>query len=172
MHLQQMLFADKIIKTVLKETAKIVAIDTDALWVETIQRSVCGSCVAQKGCGQTLLNRLGAKPVYLRVLLDGRDASNYQIGQRINIGIPDDVVVKSSLLAYLLPLAGSLVFAAVVHTFYDEEWITLLSMLLGLSLGSFIVNYCTKRYRNDQRYQPVILDEKGISNDNVKHLYP
>ena len=42
----------------LTETGRVVAVDGDRLWVETIRKSTCGSCAAQKGCGHGLLNRI------------------------------------------------------------------------------------------------------------------
>ena len=43
----------------LLETGRVVAVDADSVWVETIRRTTCGSCAVQKGCGHGLLNQLG-----------------------------------------------------------------------------------------------------------------
>ena len=45
------------------ETGRVVAVEAneEALWVETIRQSTCGSCAANKGCGHGLLNR--ANPI-------------------------------------------------------------------------------------------------------------
>jgi sigma-E factor negative regulatory protein RseC len=143
----------------LKETGRVMAVDADALWVETIQRSSCGSCVAQKGCGQTLLTRLGVKPIYLRVLLEDRRAENYHIDDDVEIGVPDDIVVNGSLLVYLLPLLLMLVFSGSAHNIFSSEGLTILAAVLGFVMGSLVVRYHAKYYLNDSRHQAVIIDE-------------
>ncbi|MGH1485891.1 MAG: SoxR reducing system RseC family protein [Cellvibrionaceae bacterium] len=141
----------------IKEAGRIVAVDTDAVWVETIQKSTCGSCVAQKGCGQSLLSRIGIQPSYIRVLLEGRSPDNYKVNDNIVLGIPDDIVVKASIFIYLLPLILILVFAGVAHTYFVQESTVVLSGLIGFILGGFIVRLHSNYYRNDKRYQPIIV---------------
>jgi sigma-E factor negative regulatory protein RseC len=146
----------------LKETGKVAAIDSDALWIEAIQKSTCGSCVAQKGCGQTLMSRLGVKPVYIRVLLNGREADDYRVGQSIDIAIADDVVVKTALFTYFSPVICSLVFASVAYSLHGGELTTLLSAIVGLVTGMFAVRIYAKRHHDDPRYQPVIIGENTL----------
>ncbi len=52
------------------ETGTVVAIESDSLWVETIQKTACEACVAQKGCGTRVLSKLTGKTNRIRVLLD------------------------------------------------------------------------------------------------------
>lgn len=40
---------------VLYETGRVVAVDGDGLWLETLKKSTCGQCSARAGCGQQLL---------------------------------------------------------------------------------------------------------------------
>ena len=86
------------------ERARVISASDSALWVEAIQRSSCGVCVAQKGCGQRLLARLSGKAIRLRVLPGERPVSSFQPGETVEIGIPEQVVVGGSLLIYALPL--------------------------------------------------------------------
>ena len=62
------------------ETGRIVAIEPEGVWVETIQKSACGSCKAEKGCGQSLINKWDGHTAYIWVLLEGRNPENYQLG--------------------------------------------------------------------------------------------
>jgi sigma-E factor negative regulatory protein RseC len=142
----------------LKETGRVVAIEDTALWVETIQRSTCGTCAAQKGCGQTLLQSLGAKPVHLKVLLNGRNASDYQLNDQVNIVIPNDVVVKNSLLIYLFPLVLLLVISGIAHTYFANELVSIGFGLAGLFLGGLVIRWYTNVHRDDLRQHPVLLD--------------
>src|SRR3954464_12200674 len=97
------------------ETGRIVAVEPSGLWVETIQRSACGSCQAQKGCGHSALAKLGASASYLWVLLEGRDSSRYQIGAEVKIGVPEDVIAKGSLFIYMVPLIAMMTATFIAH---------------------------------------------------------
>ncbi len=88
----------------IKETVKILAIDGGHLWVEGVQRSACHTCSAQQGCGQSVLAKFTAKPVRLPIALDGRSADSFYVGQDVTIGIANHVVVRGSVLIYVLPL--------------------------------------------------------------------
>ena len=89
------------------ETGTIVAIESDSLWVETIQKSACDACVAEKGCGQKFLSKLAGKTTSIRVLLNGESRKDFSLGQSVTIGIPEDQHVLASLLVYLLPIVGA-----------------------------------------------------------------
>ena len=140
------------------ETGKIVSIEPEGVWVETIQRSVCGTCKAEKGCGQSLMAKWGAQASYIWVLLEGRSPNDYSIGDEIQIGIPEDVVVKASLLAYIMPLVLMLVLTITAHYFFSHEGVTALGALCGLLLGGFVLRWHAQRSRYDPRLQPVLVD--------------
>ena len=57
----------------LKESGKVVSIEDDGLWVETIQQSTCGSCRAKKGCGQQLLSKIGVHSANIKAVFDKND---------------------------------------------------------------------------------------------------
>ena len=146
----------------LKEQARIVAIDNEAVWVETIQLSTCGSCAAKKGCGQSLLASMGAKPNYLRVLLTAGDANDYQLDQSVTIGLPENIVVNTSLLLYLLPLCLMLANSAFAHSYYESEALTIAMAVAGLVLGGMAIRFHSYKYQYDPRFQPVIVDREEI----------
>ena len=142
------------------ETGKIVAIEAEGVWVETIQRSVCGSCKAEKGCGQSLMAKWGASPSYIWVLLEGRDPANYQLGDEIQLGIAEDVVVKASLLAYVMPLLLLVAGTLVGQWLFGSEAAVALGALLGLVAGGLILYWHSRYSRYDSRLQPVLVDER------------
>lgn len=141
------------------EAGRIVAIDSECLWVETIQRSTCQSCSAEKGCGQSLVAKWGGKTSFIRVLLEGRDASRYQLHDEVTIGIPDAVVANGSLLVYLTPLVGMMVALFTAEWFSLPEGGVIALSALGLLSGGLLVRWHSHRHRNDRRVQPVLLDD-------------
>lgn len=140
------------------ETGRVVAIDAECLWVETIQRSTCQSCSAEKGCGQSLIAKWDGKTSFIRVLLEGRDPGQYQLHDEITIGIPDAVVANGSLLVYLTPLVSMVaaLFAAELLRLAEGGVIALTA--LGLVTGGLLVRWHSHRHRNDRRVQPILLD--------------
>ncbi len=142
----------------LEESGRIVAVEDDCLWVETIQKTACGTCEAEKGCGTSVLGKYLSKTNFIRVLLEGRDCSNYRIGDTVKIGIAEDVVVKASLFIYLLPMIGLIGGAIIGDSLYGSDTSTLFGAILGLILGGGVVRVHAVSHRNDRRVQPVLLD--------------
>lgn len=141
------------------ETGRVVAVEPDSLWVETIQRSTCNSCRAEQGCGQSMMAKLSGHSSYLRVLLQGRDAAQYHLGDEVQVGVPEAVVANGSLFAYLLPLIIMLVCSGITHRLVGHEGFTILAAFAGLIAGGLLVRWRAYRTRNDSNLQPVLVDE-------------
>ena len=107
------------------ETGTVVAVEADSLWVETIQRSTCEACAAEKGCGQRVLSKLTGKTNRIRVLFGAQSPKKVSPGQSVTIGIPEDVIVSGSILVYLLPVVAAVIGAWLLGSQNDA---------LGLSL--------------------------------------
>jgi sigma-E factor negative regulatory protein RseC len=137
------------------ETGKVVAVESDGLWVETIQKSACEACVAEKGCGQKFLSKLAGKTTSIRVLLNNHSRQHFSVGQSVTIGIPEDVIVLASLLVYLLPIFGAVAGAALVG---GGDLQSIAGAFGGLLLGGWLVRLHSKKSRNDLRYNPVLVD--------------
>lgn len=140
------------------ETGRIVAIEPRGLWVETIQRSACGSCQAQKGCGHSALAKFGASASRLWVLLEGRDVNCFSLGDEVQIGVPEEVIAGGSLFVYILPLLTMIAAMLVAHSSQLSDGLTAICALLGLLVGAAIVRWCSHLIRFDSRLQPVLVD--------------
>lgn len=140
------------------EIGRIVAIDQECLWVETIQRSTCQSCSAEKGCGQSLVAKWGGKTSFIRVLLEGRDSTRYQLHDEVTIGIPDAVVANGSLLVYMTPLLAMVAALFAADGLGLPEGGVIALALLGLVAGGLLVRWHSYCHRNDRRVQPILLD--------------
>lgn len=142
------------------ETGKVVSVEPEGLWVETISRSVCGSCKAEKGCGQSLMAKWAGHTSYIWVLLEGRDPTNYHQGDSVNIGVPEEVVAKGSLFIYSIPLITLLMFTFIANKLFSNEPLIVLSGLVGLCVGGLLVRWHAERNRFNPNLQPVIVDER------------
>jgi sigma-E factor negative regulatory protein RseC len=141
------------------ESGTVVQVDSDSLLVETIQTSTCDTCVAEKGCGQRVLSKLTGKTNRIRVLLDSQSPRDISPGQLVTIGIPEDVIVKGSLLVYLVPVVSSVIGAWLAGP--QGELQSMLGAFCGLLLGGSLVNLQSQKLRNDLRLNPVLLSGRG-----------
>lgn len=142
----------------IEESVKILGIENNYLWVEGIQRSACHTCSARQGCGQSLLAKWAAQPVRLRVSLDGRDASTFEVGQDVTIGIAEHVMVRGSLLIYLLPLILLLLGVWAGERVFDNELGAMVCGLLALLGGGFLTGKLANATTHGSKLQAHLLD--------------
>ena len=144
----------------LEETAQVVRIDGDDVWVETQRQSTCGSCAAEKGCGTaTLAKVLGQRRTLVRVL----SRLPLEVGDRVVIGIREKALVRGSLAVYAVPillllLGGFIGELGAQHFLWDNA--ELASVLLGISglvAGLFWLRKFTRKIEYDNNYQPLVL---------------
>lgn len=140
------------------ESARVIAVEQDYLWVEAISRSACGNCQARAGCGQSLLSRWAEKTSYLKVSLGNRDPASFAVNDRVLLGIPEKVIVKSSLMLYCLPLVLLLAGALVGEWTGAGEAASIAGALLGLVSGGLLVKTYSLFAARFSDLQPVILD--------------
>lgn len=136
----------------LEETARVVDVKDGMLLAETESRSGCSHCSANNCTTSVVAKLFGVKRNRLVVenRLDARP------GDRVVIGIPDALLVRASLLAYLLPLLSMLGAAAAGEAVgLPANWMSLLA-LCGLAMGFFMVHRATRGWTS-QRYKPQLL---------------
>ncbi|MEX1667610.1 SoxR reducing system RseC family protein [Zhongshania guokunii] len=145
----------------ISETGRVVGIDQDALWVETIQRSTCSSCSAQKGCGQGLMNKaLDGRRNQLRVKLGGQSADDFQLDDQLEIGIPERALVGGAMVVYLLPLFTMLAAMAGVSHYFVGDVAAAIGALLGFVAGMVLLGLHARLISDNPAYQPQILAKK------------
>lgn len=137
----------------IEEKGKVVAVKGDLAWVETLRQSACDSCSAKSGCGHSALAKLGQKTNHLEASCD----LDVMVGDQVVVGVPEDVMVKSSILAYLMPLITMIGFALMADAYFSNEGITALFAIAGLAAGFMLLRWHFRRNQHDQRYQPVVL---------------
>ncbi|NHZ69828.1 MAG: Fis family transcriptional regulator [Thermotogales bacterium] len=148
----------------LEETAQVVRIDDDEVWVETQRRSTCASCAAEKGCGTaTLAKVLGRRRTLVRVLSD----QPLRVGDQVVIGIREQALVRYAVPVLLLLLGGFVGELGAQHFLWDNAEIA--SMVLGISgliAGLFWLRRFTRQIEYDDKYQPLVL--RKLANDAAK----
>ncbi|MEQ9465502.1 MAG: SoxR reducing system RseC family protein [Haliea sp.] len=146
------------------ETGRIVAIDTDSLWVETIRKSTCGACSAQKGCGHGLLNRIrDGQRGLVRVLPGAYALADCRIDDEVSISLPDEVVLRGSLIVYMLPLVTMLAGAVAGSHWlsWSQDLAAIAGAAAGFAVGVALVRWHAWRHRDDVSLQPVLAAPPG-----------
>jgi sigma-E factor negative regulatory protein RseC len=136
------------------ESATLVAIESDAVWVDAVQKSACESCVAKKGCGTRVLAKLTGKTNRIRVLAGTDQLQGLAVGDKVTIGIPEDVLVTSALLVYILPLLLSLLGLWLVAS--PSDVVSAFAAVVGLLLGATLVSLYSYKTRHNPRINPIL----------------
>lgn len=141
------------------EMGRIVAVETDSVWVETIRTSTCGACSAQKGCGHGLLNRIrDGQRGLVRVLPGPFSLADCQINDEVSISLPDEVILRGSLIVYMLPLLTMLVGAVAGSRLlpWAPDPSAVLGAVVGFAAGVALVRWHAWQHRHDTRLQPIL----------------
>lgn len=157
------------------EKARVISIepssaaDNGALWVEVFQQSTCGSCEAKGACGQGVLSRWLSRGSHsIRVLCDKGQADFFTVGQWVDIAVPDGVVLKASLIAYLLPLfsliGGAILFDSVLQSGQSGgDFFALMGGIVGFVAGLAWVRRYESKHLDSRQNQPQLL---GLSKNH------
>jgi len=154
----------------LTETGRIVAIQADGVWVETIRSSTCGACSLQKGCGHGLLSRIGeGRRGYIKVLPGALSLSDCSVNDRVRISIPEEVILRGSAVVYMVPLSCMLLGAGLSAGLWPggTDLAAMVGALVGLGTGLVLVRWHAWRHRYDSSLQPTLLDVEPRSPDGV-----
>ena len=157
----------------IEEQAQVVEIEGDKLILQAQTQSSCGNCAASKGCGTSLLSKvIGRK--FTRFQVDNN--VNAQLGDTVVVGIPEDALLKGSLVMYVIPIISMLVFALLSDAMFSAKFLeamsseatasdsaqfrdlmVALSAILGLGFGAFLAKRYFQRQSSVQHFSPVIL---------------
>lgn len=149
------------------ESGRVVGIEDKALWVETIRRSTCGSCAAQKGCGQGLMNKFtDGRRNQLRVLLGSQSADAFHLDDEVEISIPERALIAGAMTVYLLPLFSMIAGMALASQYAPSDAIAALGALLGFVGGMVLVRLHAMYIHNKPAFQASVVAkyEPGLIN--------
>jgi len=94
----------------LTERGRVVALEGDVAWVETLRSSACGQCAARAGCGHDLVNRASAGAS--RALVRARRAPEFHghlaIYDSVTLALPERNFLAAASLLYAGPIGLAL----------------------------------------------------------------
>ena len=136
----------------IEATVTVVRLDGRTTWVEAETHSACGHCGSAVSCGTGLLAGLFSRRRRL-IAVDGEGP--YRVGERLVVGVSDELLRRASLAAYLLPLLSMTVLAALVDAAGAGDAGAALGAVAGLAIGILTVAWHTRR--SSDSYRPRVL---------------
>ncbi len=140
----------------IEQTVKIVAIEGDQAWIESLSLHGCARCEAGEGCGGGIFAKLFSNKQF-RMKID--NTLSLQQGDKVVIGIQDSAVTNASFISYILPLLG-LIVGALLGSLFDpigsESW-TLVGAVLGISISFLMSKLSLNSDSFKARYTPTMI---------------
>lgn len=142
----------------IKESGRVVAVEQNHIWLETIQRSTCGSCAGESTCGQNVLQRWMSRSRLLKVGLENNESAHIKVNDVVTIGVPENLVVVNSLVLYCLPVIGLITGAGIANATIGGDGASVVGAIVGLCAGGLLVRAFSWMRRNNPNNQPVLVD--------------
>jgi sigma-E factor negative regulatory protein RseC len=138
------------------ETGTVVEIRGDLALVRTERGSAC------EGCGSAGFCHLSEENDECTV--EAENLCHAQTGQKVRVAVPTASFLKGTFFLYLFPLIGLFagmtagVFFSKLYFKGSEELFAALGSLLGLFLFFLLQRLINKRFEQDRRYLPVVVE--------------
>ena len=143
----------------IEEQAQVIEMSGDQLVLQAQTKSSCGSCAASKGCGTSVLAKVVGRK-FTRFHAD--NSVDAEVGDTVIVGISEDALLRGSLVMYIIPIMGMLIFALVSEQLVDlaaenRDLLIAGSGIMGLVSGSLLSRWYFQRRDNVHRFRPVVL---------------
>ncbi len=153
----------------LEQLATVVAVRGNQLVLETQAQSSCQSCSVNKGCGTSLLSKVVGQKVIHFELENTLDA---RTGEQVVLGLPENAVVRGSLLIYIVPVLVLMLAAFAGDALLALDAASRDLKIAGFSLsamavGIFISRSLFRRADSMHNYMPVLLRKEIVLRSEV-----
>ena len=138
----------------LEERGQVIAVEQGAVRVRVNRQSACGSCQAKVACGQGLMQAMQSEYCHeVRAITD----LHLQEGDFVVIGVSEDLLLRSALMVYLLPLLALIAGAVLGQQIgLTEGWSILLASVAFAASGFYLYRF-NERNTNNTDLIPVVL---------------
>lgn len=116
----------------IETTARVVSADNGTILVEPSNESGCGGCKSRSVCG---VSGLGKYFSGNRKAIEVQCDAGVRVGDELQLSMSEGDMLKSGLLAYLLPSVLALIGAAVGATLGMGDAGAVLGAAVGIAVG-------------------------------------
>jgi sigma-E factor negative regulatory protein RseC len=117
-------------RTTVEGIALVVAADRSVAWLEPEQTTSCGACHSVSVCGV----KSGHSRLVARRFKIAND-HDLKVGDRVVVGVSDNVLLKGSLAAYAMPLVTLVAGGLYGQSVFGGDGGAAIGALTGLALG-------------------------------------
>lgn len=145
----------------IEELAIVAKIENNEVWVETRATKGCSGCLQKNGCSTSVLDKLiRKKAVAVDCDID------LKAGDEVLVGIEEGVLIRASLLLYLLPLlamvlGGGLAQGLIAPDYGEADLIVAGVALSSLGLTLWLINKLQRSFFFPYFARPVVLKKIG-----------
>lgn len=135
--------------------------------VLTRRRASCARCSAAQGCGRAALAQWFGATIPVEV----RDPLGVSPGERVIVGLDEQVLLRASLAVYGVPLGAMLMLALAAELFIGNEVITVVAAVAGFAAGLIQARLWAHRPDQARQLRPVIL-RRASAHERTLHPWP
>ena len=153
----------------IEKTAVVISTNQGSAWVKAEGIESCGSCSSSGACSsKSIFSKNDESSERMRVA----NPFHAQPGDHVIVGLPSDGLLKSSLLAYLLPLMSLIVFSMLGSEVFlflggNAELGATLMGVAGLFVGLRFSDTLVQCSDLKEKLHPVILRKNDLSEEQV-----
>lgn len=141
----------------LETRAIVVHVQGNEALVEAKGGGGCGNCDSEKGCGSGKLSQMFcSKPRQFKV----HNEADARVGDEVQITLPDGVLLRSSIIMYVMPLAlllsGGMLGSHWASDTTSRDIYASIGSLLGLIGGFLLARWISKRQLVAAVARPII----------------
>jgi sigma-E factor negative regulatory protein RseC len=139
------------------EHGRVVALEPQGVWVETVRSSACGRCAAKAGCGHGVLAQVLARGKGLIRARAGQVAlESLTLGDVVEIQLPESVLTGGALAVYGLPLVVGLCLSWLGS--HQSELMAITGFAGGLLAGFLLVRLALRHWYFSTSLEPTVED--------------
>jgi len=153
----------------IEEQAQVIEVRGNQLILQAQTQSSCSSCAVNQSCGTSVLSKVVGKKF---TQLQAENTIGAKVGDTVIVGIAEDALLKGSLVMYVIPIIGMLVFALVAdYLLLDmrlRDLVVAISGLTGLAFGSLLARLYFQRPSSVRLFLPVVLRKSSLENESLR----
>lgn len=137
------------------EEATVVEYHNGVAVVQCQAKSGCGGCAANSACGTKALSALAGEKVAPRFSI--RVNQRLDVGDKIQLGLAENTLLKSVFLIYGIPLLVLVMTAVGFSQFFANELIVLAMMLCFTGITFWAVKKVIDKGSRYTNFSPIFL---------------
>lgn len=119
----------------IEENAVVAKIEHNQVWVESKPKHGCGGCLQKNSCSTSVLDKFIKK----RSIAVDCDIE-IKTGDEVVIGISEGILIKASLLLYMLPLLVMVLCGAVAEAFLPSGYEYADLVIAGTAISALLLS--------------------------------